>query len=51
MKGKIVATSAKDSNNNVYYKHRVMFYNSKPNDTERIVKFIYEKQREKIQFR
>jgi hypothetical protein len=50
MKGKIVAISTQEGKHKVYYKHRVVFYNARPNDVERIVKFIYEKQREKIQF-
>ncbi|MCL1945625.1 MAG: PilZ domain-containing protein [Chitinivibrionia bacterium] len=49
IKGKIVAVSAQHDKQNVYYRHRVIFYSAKQSDTERIVKFIYEKQREKIQ--
>ncbi|MCL2844921.1 MAG: PilZ domain-containing protein [Chitinivibrionia bacterium] len=51
MKGKIIAISSHESKQNVYYKHRLIFFNPLESDIERIVKFIYEKQREKIQFR
>jgi len=49
IKGKIVSISAQEGKYDVFYKHRVVFYNPKQSDIERIVKFIYEKQREKIQ--
>jgi len=51
MKGKIVAISVQDGKFDVFYKHRVIFFSPKQSDVERIVKFIYEKQREKIQLR
>ena len=49
MKGKIISVSAQESGHYVFYKHRVVFYNPKQSDIERLVKFIYEKQRERIQ--
>jgi hypothetical protein len=51
MKGKIVAISAQEDKQNVFYKHGVIFFNALENDIERIVKFIYEKQREKMAYR
>jgi c-di-GMP-binding flagellar brake protein YcgR len=49
VKGKIVAILQQDGKSGIYFKHRVAFYSAKPADTERIVKFIYEKQRERMQ--
>jgi len=49
LKGKIVAILQQEGKSGIYFKHRVVFYGAKPADTERIVKFIYEKQRERMQ--
>jgi len=49
VKGKIIAILQQEGKNGIYFKHRVVFYGAKIADTERIVKFIYEKQRERMQ--
>jgi len=49
VKGKIVAILQQEGKSGIYFKHRVVFYGAKPVDNERIIKFIYEKQRERMQ--
>jgi hypothetical protein len=49
IKGKIVAISTQEGSHDVYYRHRVVFCGVKQSDVERIIKYVYKKQQERLQ--